>query len=160
MTKHILRIATAASLLFVACQNTSKTESNDSQKPIIEENKLKDVSFAVAKNYFVNNIVKKIDNPKIETAEKFNQVFGMATTTEGKPTEIDFTKQYVIAVLLPETDLETTINPVSLQKNEKGEMTLTYKTVVGQKQSFTTLPNIVVIVDKAEKGKIILKEIK
>jgi hypothetical protein len=86
----------------------------------------------------------------------------MATTMgkDGKPTEIDFAKQYVIAVILPETDLMTTVEPVSLQKNETGEITLTYKSVVGQKQTFTTMPNFAIIVDKTETGNITLKKIK
>jgi hypothetical protein len=120
------------------------------------------IAFTVAKNYFVNNAVTKLDNPKIETAEKFNKIFGMATTMgkDGKPTEIDFSKQYVIAVILPETDLSTNINPISLLKNTENEITLTYKSVVGQKQSFTTIPNFAIIIDKKENGNVTLKEIK
>ena len=55
---------------------------------------VKDVSYILAANYFVKNTVNQLDNPKIETAEKFNEIFGMATTMgkEGKPTEIDFSK--------------------------------------------------------------------
>ena len=144
--KRIIALAAVMSLLFVACQNNSKT----------------DIVFCVAKNYFVKNTVEKLDNPKIETADKFHEIFGMATTMgqDGKPTEIDFTKQYVIAVLLPETDLLTTVEPVSLQRDKAGEITLTYKSVVGHKQSFTTKPNFVIIVDKVEYGNITLKEIK
>jgi hypothetical protein len=134
------------------------TTASDSQgKP-----QATNIAFVVAKNYFVNNTVKKLDNPKIETAEKFNEIFGMATTMakDGKPTEIDFSKQYVIAVVLPETDLSTNINLISLLKNNKNEITLNYKSVVGEKQSFTTIPNFAIIVDKKENGNVTVKEIK
>ena len=126
------------------------------------ETKKTNISFTLAKNYFVKNNVKKLDNPKIATAEKFNEIFGMATTMgkDSKPTEIDFSKQYVIAVILPETDLSTNINPISLLKNTENEITLNYKSVVGKKQSFTTLPNFAIIIDKKETGNVTLKEIK
>ncbi|MBK8626492.1 MAG: hypothetical protein IPN86_13270 [Saprospiraceae bacterium] len=122
---------------------------------------LTDIPFTFAKNYFVNNNVEKLDNPKIETVEVFNEIFGMATTMskDGKPTEIDFDRQYVIAVILPETDLLTTIVPVSLQKDEIAKITLTYKTSVGQKQTYTSRrPSFAIIVDKKENGIIELKE--
>lgn len=166
MTRQILVLATASSLLFTACQSNLKVASAENKNSIIvtsqNETKSADVSFTVAKNYFVNNNVIKLDNPKIETAENFNTVFGMAPLmgAEGKPTEIDFTNQYVIAVVLPETNLTTTIEPVSLQKNTKNEITLTYKYLVGQSQSFTTRPNFAIIVKRSENGNILLKEIK
>lgn len=120
------------------------------------------IDFTIAKNYFVNNTVTKLENPKIETVEKFNEIFGMATTmgTAGKPTEIDFSKEYVIGVILPETDVSTTIYPMSLLKNTKHEITLNYKSVIGEKQSFTTRPNFIIIVDKRENGTITLNKIK
>lgn len=103
-----------------------------------------------------------LDNPKIETAEKFNEVFGMATKMkkDGKPTSIDFTKQNVLAILLSKTDSAKTIEPTVLQKNENGELILNFKIVVGQKQSFSTVPNLAIIVDKKVNGNLILKEIK
>ena len=164
MIKSILTFAIITSLLFVACQNKSNNGNAENKTTPTEETqnetKMTDISFTLAKNYFVNNTVEKLDNPKIETAEKFNEIFGMATTMgkDGKPTEIDFEKQYVIAVILPETDLQTTIAPVSLQQDEKGNITLTYKTEIGQKQSYTTRPSFAVIVDKIENGNIVLKE--
>jgi hypothetical protein len=166
MKREIIALATVTGLLFTACQNSPKNSNSKNQKPVSVETQQKteltDIAFRVAKNYFVKNTVEKLDNPKIETAEKFNEIFGMATTmgNDGKPTEIDFSKQYVIAVLLPETDLLTTVEPVSLQMNETGDITLTYQSVVGQKQPFTTKPNFAIIVDKTKNGNITLNEIK
>ncbi len=124
------------------------------------KNQVINIAFTEAKNYFVKNTIGKLDNPKIDTAEKFNQIFGMATTMgrDGKPTEIDFKKQYVIAVILPETDFMTTITPVSLQKDEMGKITLIYNKVVGSKQTYTIRPSFEIIVDKTENGSIELKE--
>lgn len=128
----------------------------------MESQNTTNIVYTIANNYYVNNTVKTLDNPKIETAEKFNEIFGMATTmgVAGRPTEIDFSKQYAIAVILPQTDLATTIYPISLLRNTKNEISLQYKSVVGEKQSFSTQPNFIIIVDKRENGSITLKEIK
>lgn len=166
MTKKTVTLVTVLSLLLIACQSNPKANKAENNNTLRIENqsdaKITDISFTLVKNYFVKNTVEKLDNPKIETAEKFNEIFGMATTMgkDVKPTEIDFKKQNVIAVILPETDLSTNINPISLMKNTKNEITLNYKSVVGQRQSFTTRPNFAIIIDKKENGNVTLNEIK
>jgi hypothetical protein len=158
MIKNTILIA-VASLSLTACQDAStggghspRQDTALSTMPAAEP--FTDVSYRRAENYFVKNTVKQLDNPKLETAEKFNAVFGLARTmSEGsKPTEIDFSKEFVIAVILPETEVETSIENVSVQKNEKGELLISYKVVSGQKQTFTTVPNLALILDKADYG--------
>lgn len=80
-----------------------------------------EVAFEVAKNYFFKNNQEIPSSPKITTSEEFGKLFGMATTMgkEGKPTEIDFTNQFVLAIVLPITNLATEINPIKLE--EKGD---------------------------------------
>lgn len=164
MTKKIVVLAMVTSILISACQINPKKGNEANKKTVameIEDKaRMTNIPFTVAKNYFVKNTVKKLDNPKIKTVSKFNEVFGMATTmgNDGKPTEIDFQKKYVIAVVLPETDLMTTINPVSLQKNGSGKIILIYRKTVGQKQTYTISPNFIIIVDKSENGSIELRE--
>ncbi len=165
MIKKIVMLATLTNFLLLACQNNPKTVKAENQTKRTGENqneaKPTTISFTLAKNYFVQNTVEKLDNPKIETAEKFNEIFGMATTMgkDGKPTEIDFSKHYVIAFILPETDLSTSVSPICLLKTGN-EITLHYKSVVGQKQSWTTRPNFAIIIDKKDNGNVLLKEIK
>ncbi len=164
MTKTILSIATGASLLFSSCGSNLKTDKSENKSTVTTETpskaKATDIAFTVAKNYFVKNTVQSLDNPKIETAEKFQEVFGMATTMgkDGKPTAIDFNKQSVIALVLPLTDYDTSVEPVSLQKDESGKITLNYKKIVGQKQTYTIRPNLVIVFDKVEGGNVELKE--
>lgn len=164
MKRQILTAAVLTSLCLTACKDDPKRANSDNQKNVTAEiqteTKVSDIAFTVAQNYFVKNTVKNLEDPKIETAEKFNEIFGMATTMgkDGKPTEIDFKKQYVIAVILAETDVMTTVKPVRLQKDEQGKITLLYKTSVGQKQSFSTRPSLEIIVDKSDSGTIVLKE--
>ena len=164
MTNLIVTISTLVSLILISCQNNFKNNNAEDKKIVTvekqSENEMTDIPFIVAKNYFVKNKAKSLDNPKIETAEKFNEIFGKATTMaeDGMPTEIDFNKQYVIAVMMPETNIMTAVVPISLQKNKEGNITLTYKLEKGQKQSYTLRPALQIIVDKTENGILELKE--
>jgi hypothetical protein len=164
MIKKIAAIMTILGFLFSPCHiHAQKNKVEGKKSSSVElKTKMTDVAFTLVENYFVKNTVTELSNPKIETKSKFDEVFGMAPFMgdNGKPTLVDFSKKYVITVILPETDLETKIEPVSLQKDKKGNLTLTYKISIGQKQSYTTRPNFAIMVDKSEKGKVTLKEIK
>lgn len=112
--KKIL-FAFAAMIVWTACGNKQAavpTEGNEASDK---------VAFEVAKNYFFKNDQEIPASPKITTAEEFGKLFGMATTIgeDGKPTEIDFTKQFVLAIVLPVTNLATEITPNRLE--EKGD---------------------------------------
>jgi hypothetical protein len=163
MTKKILTISLMTALFFTSCIEGTKKENaeNLDTNTVETTQKRTDIPFTLAKNYFVLNTVGTLDNPKIENSENFNKIFGMATTmgADGKPTDIDFKTQFVIGVILPETNVMTTIEPVSLQKNDEGEILFTYKKVVAEKLSGTIRPSIQVIVNKSENGLVKLKEI-
>ena len=108
-----------------------------------------EVTFEVAKNYFFKNDQEIPASPKITTTEEFGKLFGMATTMadDGKPTEIDFTKQFVLAIVLPVTDYATEINPVKVE--EKGDSLLyTFEVKKDEKQSFSIQPISIIILDK------------
>ena len=110
-----LLFAFAAMIVWTACGNKQAavpTEGNEASDK---------VAFEVAKNYFFKNDQEIPASPKITTAEEFGKLFGMATTIgeDGKPTEIDFTKQFVLAIVLPVTNLATEITPNRLE--EKGD---------------------------------------
>jgi hypothetical protein len=66
---------------------------------------------------------------------------------DGEPTKIDFAKQFVIAVVLPETDTETDIQPVRLTLTPAG-LHFTYRVRRGQKMSSYMQPLLLVAVDK------------
>ena len=95
MKKYTYAIA-VATLLFTACQTNKNKHNTVKQEFVKKETPSKfmstKVNFEMAKNYFVKNTVKKLNNPKIDNAEKFNQIFGMGTTMGdyGKPSDIDF----------------------------------------------------------------------
>ncbi len=120
------------------------------------------MEFKEARNYFVRNTVTDIADPRIMTAVEFDAVFGMATTmgADGRPTEIDFEQEFVIAVILPETDTATEVIPDRLEKDGNGGITLWYRRTVGAEQSFTTRPFAAIIVDRSESAPVELKEMK
>lgn len=123
-------------ILFVACKSHNE------------------IPFYEAKNYFVRNDIQNSVPVKFENEKDFKEYFGMAAVMgkDGMPTSIDFTKQYVIAVTLPETDTETDINLVSLKKDTNSDIILTYKVITGEKRSYTIIPVRLLIVDKKYDG--------
>ena len=119
------------------------------------------ITFEVAKNYFFKNGQEIPSSPKITTAEEFGKLFGMATTmgADGKPTEIDFTKQFVLAIVLPVTNLVTEINPDRLE--EKGDtLFFFYNAKVGEAQTYSIQPISLIILDNkyADKTVVMVNE--
>jgi hypothetical protein len=146
--------AFAAIIVLAACGNKQAVASAEIGEASNE------VTFEVAKNYFFKNDQEIPASPKITTAEEFGKLFGMATTMgerlrvgdrtsgmDGKPTPIDFTKQFVLAIVLPVTNLATEITPDRLE--EKGDtLFYFYDAKVGEAQSYSTQPISLIILDK------------
>jgi len=146
--KKIL-FAFAALIIMAACGN--KQTATPSSEDNVENS---EVAFKVAKNYFFKNDQMIPEYPKIVSEEEFNKLFGMATTMgeDGKPTAIDFTKQFVLAIVLPVTDFATEINPVKVE--EKGDSLLyTYEIKAGEKQSFSIQPVSIIVLDRKYENK-------
>jgi hypothetical protein len=70
----------------------------------------------------------------------------------GKPTSIDFSKQFVLAVVLPVTDIDTEICPLEIEE-KNDSLFYSYEVKSGQKQSFSIQPASVIIVDKKHVNK-------
>ena len=117
------------------------------------------VAFEVARNYFFNQSSEEdlqgkngqeiLISPKITSEEEFNRLFGMATMMgkDGKPTEIDFSKQFVLAIVLSVTDYATEINPVKVE--ETGDtLFYTYEIIHGEKRTYSIQPISIIILDK------------
>ena len=143
-------LAFAVLLGLVACTTNKATSA---EKSVVSS----EVPFTVAEHYFFNKGQDIPVNPKITSEELFKQLFGMATVMgeNGKPTEIDFSKQFVLAVVLPVTDINTEINPVKVE--EKGDtLFYHYDVKTGEKQSFSIQPLSIIILDKKYENKEIL----
>ena len=108
-----------------------------------------DVPFEVAKNYFFKNGQEIPACSKITTAEAFDQLFGMAAFMgkDGKPTPIDFDKQFVLAIVLPVTDVVTEITPLKVEA--KGDQLFySYDVQTGEQLTFSIQPVSIIILDK------------
>ena len=117
------------------------------------------VPYDTVRNYFFRNDATVPASPKISSQEQFDSLFGAAAFMgkDGQPTSIDFGRQFVIAVVLPETDIETALEPLSLTRSG-GELTFTYGKKEGGKVSYTMRPVLLVAVDKAhETETVVLK---
>lgn len=119
------------------------------------------IPFTPVAHHFVKNTYKHgaLENPKIEDQKQFEAIFGAAATMNNKPTQVDFTKQYVIAVIGKETDITTEMKPLSLQKQSNGDIVFTYEVKQeGGPQSYKTMPFLAIAVDKSNTGKIIVQQ--
>lgn len=138
------------SLLALAACNSNRP----SEATVVNNGAAAEVAFEVAKNYFFKNDKQIPASPKITTEEEFNNLFGMATTMgeDGKPTAIDFSKKFVLAIVLPVTDMATEITPVKVEA--KGDsLFYDFEVKRGDKQSFSTQPVSVIILDKQYENK-------
>ena len=128
----------ASLLMFVGCTMKKPAEAS-----------VVNVPFEVAKNYFFKNGQTIPTSPKITAAEAFDQLFGMAAFMgkDGQPTAIDFDKQFVLAIVLPVTDVATEIIPQKVEA--KGNQLLySYEVKTGKQQSFSIQPVSIIMIDK------------
>ena len=110
---------------------------------------LKDVPFTQLDHYFFKNGQEIPADPKIDTEEEFSALFGMAAVMgkDGMPTPVDFSKEFVIAVVKPVTDQLTELSPISLQMSD-GELVFTYSETTGEKMSWSMQPLLLVKADR------------
>ncbi|WP_447951383.1 hypothetical protein [Chryseobacterium koreense] len=89
-----------------------------------------EVPYTLAKNYFVKNDYpdRNLHMLKITNDEKFNSIFGTASLMgeKGKPTEIDFSKNFVIAMIDETSNTSAGVSVKSLAM-ENGKLKLTYE---------------------------------
>jgi hypothetical protein len=112
------------------------------------------IPFYVAQNFYLKNTVVSIPDPKINTEEELSKYFGYAITMgeNGKPTVIDFSNEFVIAIVLPVTHYEVKINSAKLWKGIDKSIRLQYRMEKGGKQSYTSRPFLLLVVDKKYNG--------
>jgi len=138
-------------------KSTTKCEQKNACIHEITANNKTDVPYTLAANYFVNNsyTCEQLTSLKIKTKAEFDEIFGAAPTMgdDGKPTTIDFAKQFVITVIAPITDKQTDISVNNLKLQNK-EIILNYKFTEGKKQSYTIQPALILIVDNKYQGKL------
>lgn len=145
---HILTLLLVASALVVASCSTLKNSQKSSRVP-----------YTVAQRYFLKNDATTLPNGAITSASEFERLFGMATVMgkDGQPTSVDFNRQFVIAVSVPETNRATDIKPLALQQ-ENGSLVLSYTVERGEERSYTIQPLLLLVVDKKYEATVELRE--
>lgn len=139
MQKKMKRILLSSGILLLSCMT------------LMAQNK-KSVKYTIAKNYFIKNNYRDsiAHTRKIVSAAELDELLGMATVMgiDGKPTSIDFTKQYVIVVIGRETNVATDFIPEKLSISGKRRLTFNYKVKIGAKMTSTIRPFTMIVVDR------------
>jgi len=120
------------------------------------------VPYTEAKNYFVKNTYKSnaVAVKKIVSQQEFEEIFGAAATMgkDGMPTMIDFSKDYVIALIGTETNAN--LNPEfkieSLVKKGNSVILSYAKSAwsTNTPASYNIMPMKILIVSKQYDGKV------
>ena len=141
--------AIATMTLLSSCKQNQQQQEEANPEPQML-GKPSEVNYTIAENYFIKNGAELPESHKITDQETFNQIFGMATTMgeNGKPTEIDFEKKYVIAVETGPVQKETTLIPGFLINHYDGQLVFHYAVKEGEDISYTIRPVLLIIVDK------------
>ena len=113
-------------------------------------NKAKQVDYTEAHGYFVRNDAPSHPSCYYDSKEAFDSIFGCAAFMGegGTPTQIDFTRQSVIAVIGCETNRPTKYIPVSLM-SQADTLCLKYKVEEADPTTYTMVPLLLLLLDKA-----------
>ncbi len=108
------------------------------------------VDYREADHYFVRNDVTDYAPRLVTTQQEFDSLFGAAAVmgSDGLPTEIDFARHNVVALIEPQTNIDTDIKVKSVKKSGD-RLTVTYQVrQSGSPRSYTTVPALLLRIDK------------
>ena len=133
--KKLTFILTLCAMVMLCCQCTTSKELRKAKKGA------KSVHYEWLQNYYVRNDVasSKPQHLVIDNEEDFNHYFGPAAIMGGKPTDINWKKQFVIAILLPETNKPTMVTPMEV-KQSPGNVIFRFQVNKGRKTSYKLVP--------------------
>jgi len=112
-------------------------------------------------NYYVNNNLSNGTHKLvIHNQQEFESVFGEGAVMgrNGHPTRIDFSRQFVVAVILPETNRQTTIE-TALVRRLGDKLYFSYIIDEGHATSYTMRPYTAVIVDRMEPSDVVFQRV-
>ena len=133
-----------------SCQTKQHPLPNETNASKPANNDIEQISYHEARNFFLNQGQELAVGQKITNDKDFDKYFGLAAFMGkgGEPTRVDFANEFVLPIVLPETDCETDITAVSLSGNAS-VINLNYKVKVGEKRDFYIRPIMLLVVDKA-----------
>ena len=147
--KH-LTIILALGALLLLCSNCSIMDKMYAAQKI--DDIATPVPFTTLENYFVRNDVdcSKTQRLIFDNKQDFEGYFGMAAYMGGLPTEVNWNKQYVVAVILPETNRATSVNPVNVKATDNNCLVFSYDVKKGDKMSYKIVPFTAIAIDKPD----------
>jgi hypothetical protein len=145
--QSLFGIATSI-ILFISCA-------------VSEENKMKEsvkLNYEVAKGYFVKNTFSVQQPTPIILANKaaLDSIMGMAATmgVSGKPTDFDFSHEYAIVFIYPETDSSVVLHPGILELHANTAK-LSVRIDPGVKQTYRMVPMLLLKVSGTAPDRIV-----
>ena len=147
--KH-LTIAIAVGVLLLLCCNCSFMDKMFAAQKI--DDVATPIPFTTLENFYVRNDVdcSKTQRLIIDNQQDFEEYFGMAATMGNLPTQINWNKQYIVAVILPETNRATSVNPVAVKVTDNKCMVFSYDVKKGDRISHKMVPFTAVAIDKPD----------
>ena len=146
--KHLTIALAMGVLLLLLCSNCSFMDKMYAAQKI--DQVATPIKYTTLENYFVRNDVdcSKQQRLIINNKAEFEKYFGMAVHMGGLPTEVNWNKQFVIALVLPETKRATSIYPVNVKTTGNNILVFSYQVKKGDNMSHKIVPFIAVAVDK------------
>lgn len=143
MKRFPILIALAA-IVLLCCQCTTSKELRQAKKGA------KTTHFVTLNNYFVRNDVdcRRQQRLVIDSKREFDAYFGPAAIMGGQPTDINWNEQFVIAILLPETNKATMVTPMEV-KQSPGNVIFKYQVNRGRKTSYSLVPFAAVALNRS-----------
>ena len=142
-------ICLAAACLTTACRSIQHLSDKHQKETVMN-------------NYFLKNNVVGISYPLITKQEEFSGLFGMAAVMgkDGAPTSVDFSKESVIAIVLPETNVSTEIIPLRLEKGAAQGLRMYYTVKRGEEMMSTMRPILLVKIKNKYREEVMPVEVK
>lgn len=146
--KHLTIVLALGALLLLLCSGCSFMDKMYAAQKIDEV--ATPIPYTTLENYFVRNDVdcSKQQRLIIDNKADFEKYFGMAAHMGGMPTEVNWNKQFVVALVLPETKRATSINPVAVKATDNNILVFSYQVKKGDRISHTMVPFTAVAIDK------------
>lgn len=145
--KHLTIILAVGALLLMCC-NCSFMDKMYAAEKI--DKVATPVHYTTLENYFVRNDVDCSKQRRLifDNQQDFDAFFGKAATMGGLPTTVNWNKQYVVAIILPETKRATSIEPVAVKVTDNDVMVFSYHIKKSDKMSHSMVPFTAVAIDK------------
>ncbi len=142
--KKLTLILSLIVVALLCCQCATSSQYRQAKKGA------KPVTFQTLENYYVRNDVKhdQLQRLIFDNQEDFDAVFGPAALMGGLPTDINWKRQFVVAVLLPETNRPTMVTPLEV-KQSPGNVIFYYQVNRGRKTSYKLVPFAAVALDRS-----------